>query len=562
MKKSAKRILCLFITFSLVTLPFSNSVFGMTNNDLSSGKLGKIPSAIKVTKQNTNLKKSSVSLPASYDLRKLNRVTSPKDQGDTGSCWAFASSASLESYLLSKGFGTYDFSENNMVTGSTSSKEYLDGGNRDMATAYYANWSGPVLESQDPDSLDNVINRGSFSPSFHVQDVIYLPDRENSFDNSEIKSSLISYGAVDSSLCWQDEYYDMSDYSYYDYNMDKTDYNNQPNHDITIVGWDDNYSRTNFETEPQGNGAFICKNSWGTDWGDGGYFYVSYYDTSIGSDSTIFTGESNKNYDHIYEYDKYSMTGEDSFGTNEIWFANKFNATAQAQSLAAVSFYATEENTYYEVYYSLADSPFSSLIKVKSGYIDKAGYRTIKLDNPLDLVPSKKYTVAVRLKVSSGVVSEPVEVRDYYGGEKIDAAPGRSYDSPDGEYWYDINEYSSTRNFGLKAFTVDKPSILQGDYTKWKDETTSDVNKVWNIKLSNAADPSTINNNNIYIYDKLFRKVNSSVTLDPDKETIHVSVPTGTYVYGDTYTLVITSTVSTTSGKRIQKPVVMNFDIK
>ena len=46
------------------------------------------------------------------------------------------------------------------------------------------------------------------------------------------------------------------------------------NHAAIIVGWDDNFSKDNFsQIKPQNNGAWIVRNSWGTDWGDGGYEY-------------------------------------------------------------------------------------------------------------------------------------------------------------------------------------------------------------------------------------------------------------------------------------------------
>ena len=54
------------------------------------------------------------------------------------------------------------------------------------------------------------------------------------------------------------------------------------NHEVAIVGWDDNYSRTNFRNYASiGDGAWIVKNSWGSNWADNGYFYVSYYDVNF-----------------------------------------------------------------------------------------------------------------------------------------------------------------------------------------------------------------------------------------------------------------------------------------
>ena len=48
----------------------------------------------------------------------------------------------------------------------------------------------------------------------------------------------------------------------------------KPNHDVVIIGWDDNYPQENFTTHPEGDGAFICKNSWGEEFGEDGYFLV------------------------------------------------------------------------------------------------------------------------------------------------------------------------------------------------------------------------------------------------------------------------------------------------
>ena len=60
---------------------------------------------------------------------------------------------------------------------------------------------------------------------------------------------------------------------------------------MAIVGWDDNYSKTNFASAPAGNGAFIIRNNWGTAFGEDGYFYVSYYDLNIGTENFVFRGK-------------------------------------------------------------------------------------------------------------------------------------------------------------------------------------------------------------------------------------------------------------------------------
>lgn len=94
--------------------------------------------------------------------------------------------------------------------------------------------------------------------------------------------------------------YYSSEYAAYYYDGDET-----PNHDVVVVGWDDNFPKENFTIQPEGDGAFICKNSWGEEFGDDGYFYVSYYDTKICRKSVVYTRIGDKdNYDKIYQTDK------------------------------------------------------------------------------------------------------------------------------------------------------------------------------------------------------------------------------------------------------------------
>ena len=136
-----------------------------------------------------------------------------------------------------------------------------------MSAAYMTRWSGPLLET-------------SSAVVKHAQNIIFLTGRANAADNDRIKSALMTYGALSVSLFYSDSYYYAATNSYYDNTLSGT------NHIVTIVGWDDSYPKTNFSStpvgQPAGNGAFLCKNSWGTAWGASGYFYVSYYDVVFG----------------------------------------------------------------------------------------------------------------------------------------------------------------------------------------------------------------------------------------------------------------------------------------
>lgn len=82
------------------------------------------------------------------------------------------------------------------------------------------------------------------------------------------------------------------------------DGDHEANHDVVIVGWDDSYPREAFSPQPEGDGAFLCANSWGEDFGDLGFFYVSYEDTQIGRHNVSYAGvENTENYSRIFQTD-------------------------------------------------------------------------------------------------------------------------------------------------------------------------------------------------------------------------------------------------------------------
>ena len=208
----------------------------------------------------TSSNQAKLSASASYDLRTLNRVTSVKDQGSAGVCWAFATYSSLESNLLPG--ENRDFSENNMKNLLSSSysegfdRGANDGGNEFISTAYLARWSGPVAESGDPYSYSGV-SSGNPPLQKHIQDVLFLPERTGPLDNDGIKSAIQNYGAVFTSMYYDNAYYSPTKHSYYYSGLTSA------NHAVAIVGWDDSYDRNSFSRVPSGNGAFIIKNSWG-----------------------------------------------------------------------------------------------------------------------------------------------------------------------------------------------------------------------------------------------------------------------------------------------------------
>jgi len=295
---------------------------------------GVIPSPLNLSQlKGQALRSSLVGYPVTYDLRTQNKLTSVKDMGSCGACWTFGAYASLESYL--RPAETLDFSENNMKNTHGFDPAPCAGGNQQMSTAYLARWSGPVKETDDPYNPSSGSSPANLPIQKHVQDVYFIPDRAGSNDNDNIKMAISTYGAVYTQMyidATSPYYNDASDSYYYGSTA-------SVNHGVAIVGWDDSYSRTKFVSgnQPPGDGAFIVKNSWGTSWGEQGYFYVSYYDAVIGRDNAVYTAQPTTNYNNIYQYDPLGDTGAFGLGPST-WGANIFTANA-SENLTSVSFY-------------------------------------------------------------------------------------------------------------------------------------------------------------------------------------------------------------------------------
>ena len=268
--------------------------------------------------------------------------------------------------LLMQAMPEPDFSEDNVVRRSgyfsTMAQRYDTGGWDFMAVAYFARWAGPVDESADP--YDD--RAGAAGTRAHVQGVVMIPGRAGPTDNELIKQLVTENGALSVGM-----YMDSSDALYYD-PTNATYYSPVPrdeNHGVDIVGWDDAFPASSFQGgagQPPADGAFLVRNSWGAGFGDGGYFWVSYYDASFALDqgtgtwggATSYSAvEEVTNYSRIYQYDALGVNSHWGYGSSRVWGANRFAVTS-TQNIAAASFYTLSSSTQYEVW---AGRSFASL---------------------------------------------------------------------------------------------------------------------------------------------------------------------------------------------------------
>ena len=398
-------------------------------------------------------------LPARYNLAENGFVTDVKNQQDSGNCWAFAALASLETCVLKASNKTFNFSVENMknliemYSAYGWKRETNEGGYNGMPMGYLASWLGPVNATLDP--FDD---KGTLSPlldsEMHIQNIYVLPARTSYIDNDAIKEAILKYGGLYASYYHSAGYLNSKTNAYYD------PYTGNGNHAITVVGWDDNYSKNNFYTAPAGDGAFIVKNSWGSSWGDNGYFYISYYDRvlfAVNKDNQAFTYILNDTvrYTKNYQYDVAGMTDYLITGKKTVWYQNIYNATGNEAIAAVSTFFNTTVD--YEISIYVNDV----LQLTQNGRHEGSGYYTIPLKEYVPVAVGDIFKIVVKLaNPQNGYAAVPISeqlstTRCYY-------APGVSYFSNDGKKWTDLYDYSAsayshTYNSQvacLKAFTV------------------------------------------------------------------------------------------------------------
>lgn len=432
---------------------------------------------ISIEYENVNKKSPSrilnKPLPSRYDYRDFGWVTPVKTQ-KTNDCWAFASIAALESYLLknygeSYNFSTnLDFSEKNLRNvmsskGKQGTNYTIDQGNNLLAAiAYFIRWSGPINEVDDlydtnPNSLENI------TPVKHVQGIKILP-LMNNYTIDDIKYSVYQYGGVVVSLVWNSSYVNKEEssyiYPYYDKNARKL-----MGHAVTIIGWDDNYSMSNFKVSNNnmGDGAFIVKNSYGNESGDGGYYYVSYYDATLCKKGEIggfvFTSvENNTNYGSNYHYTPLGLNHEELFFGSKLSFYNQWTASKD-ENLKACGLYVKNS---VQCHINVLVNDESKLYMVKN--LDYAGYHTIDFDKIIHIKKNQRFKIEITLinRINSNFYFLELEypLSNY---PNVYSMVNESFVYIENEGWVDVSKKFENSNICLNAYTEYVESID----TKW-----------------------------------------------------------------------------------------------
>ncbi len=432
-------------------------------------------------------------LPESYDLRSKGLVTEVKNQYDYGTCWSFATMASLESSMIEQNpyvdlsewilaYTTYcdDFGYPRV---SESESLFDEGGKYEDFAAMLASGIGSNNENymdywygnEDILNCENTADDWRAARSFQMTDAVILPyhhyENELSDEIKAVKNAIYEGHALYISYLHDDNYLDYVTYGYYyDFGYGEEPVGNPKAgdsyyHAVTVVGWDDSFSASNFVNTPPSDGAWLCKNSWGVDWADNGYFWISYCDTSINS-VCYLEGAPASGYESIAQHDEYGYRRDLSVGGNygeetTAYGANVFTAEEDCYVTSVmVRTTLADETCDVTVYSGLTDSddPTSGMASVvTSAYFSEAGYHTIKLDEPVLVRAGERYSVAVRFSGKDGYHlacegtyqyittyndgSMENTLDPFYHLVNTDITEGESFCSADGESWNDLMYY-------------------------------------------------------------------------------------------------------------------------
>ncbi len=495
---------------------------------------GVIPAPIIIPKFQLNALSKPANLPVAYDLRDSNYVTSVKNQGICGSCWAFATMASVESNWLKNHDEYVDLSENNLKNRHSWEWGPCASGNYYISTSYFRNGKGPVYEIDDPYQEDNDYS-DAFRPTKWLGNVRVLP-AQRSYNDDElngyfnlVKTYLMNHGAL-ATTYYDDNSFISGGGNYTVIDGYTTYYEDEDiieNHGVTIIGWNDT-----IRTKAEKNGAWLIKNSWGTEFGEEGCFYISYYDKTI--NNLVCYWPERKDYkfaNYSYGLDE---TGVGHFWGNEVdsigYVLMKAELWNQTLSQISTYNYFPQGNLYVEIYDDFIDGKLTGLLT--SGQrvnLELTGAYTVAMDSVIEVKDKNDIFVKVTYDLSESGMLYPIPIEKGLEGIRDPViSQGFFWTSFDGENWDNsLDEYCDPCIKLFGEFTGLQPdlSISKRNLKIGESVTFKDISKgaeeitswQWNFGDGNES----VEQNPVHTYDSTgVYDVSLIVTSENFKDTL------------------------------------------
>lgn len=476
--------------------------------------------------------------PSSFDLRDSGYVTPVRNQGQCGTCWAFAGIGTLEGSYINT--DNHDFSENNLKNEHSFVTFDICGGGFTYSTAVYLTTHRGVLnESQDPYNTSSVrVNLPEESVKY-VDNISFYFGQISGKDEANvdlIKSILVDEKKaiqVSVEVGWGTA--GESGTSVYDA-ATSSFYQSQPstsNHQVVIVGYDDN------KVVQGQRGVFIAKNSWGTSTGESGYHYFPYSDTTIGSGLIATyddTPENQFNFDYILSTDGKGMIGRYfPLYAQYAYSATKYTTTSQ-DDIVGINFLNMQEGLdfKFEIHKDLGtqipkwgDETTKLSSTISTPEVPTMGYHTITFETPVAIEERSKFVVLTQYISTINNVQVPIETYHYYASDHTSEVNKNFISSTGNSDWRDISS-SDNANLFIKVFAKQRSS-----------EVTPE-NSPPSLTISTTQVDYTINESiafNATASDSDGTVVSYSWSFGDNSELVTTQNPTYTYTQAGVYTV-------------------------